>query len=93
MISGEAAYILNTFSFLVHGFLVMWMAAGFAMLEAGLVRTKNTATICLKNIALYSGAVAMSFKKSVIFSPVGPLGGALVSTEPPYLVLLFVDDS
>ena len=34
----------------------MWMAAGFAMLESGLVRTKNTATICLKNIALYSVA-------------------------------------
>jgi Amt family ammonium transporter len=53
-VSPETAYVLNTFSFLVHGFLVMWMAAGFAMLESGLVRTKNTATICLKNIALYS---------------------------------------
>jgi ammonia channel protein AmtB len=51
---GETAYILNTFSFLVHGFLVMLMAAGFAMLESGLVRTKNTATICLKNVALYA---------------------------------------
>ncbi len=53
-VSEETAFILNSFSFLVHGFLVMWMAAGFAMLEAGLVRTKNTATICLKNMALYS---------------------------------------
>ena len=42
----ETQYILNTFSFLVHGFLVMFMAAGFAMLESGLVRSKNTATIC-----------------------------------------------
>ena len=50
----ETQYILNTFSFLIHGFLVMFMAAGFAMLESGLVRSKNTATICLKNIALYS---------------------------------------
>jgi Amt family ammonium transporter len=50
----ESQYIFNTLSFLVHGFLVMWMAAGFAMLESGLVRTKNTATICLKNIALYA---------------------------------------
>jgi len=50
----EVAYILNTFSFLVSGVLVMWMAAGFAMLEAGMVRTKNVATICLKNISLYS---------------------------------------
>ncbi len=53
-VSDETKYIFNTFSFLVHGFLVMWMAAGFAMLESGLVRTKNTAAICLKNIALYS---------------------------------------
>lgn len=49
----EVAYILNTFSFLISGVLVMWMAAGFAMLEAGLVRTKNVATICLKNISLF----------------------------------------
>ncbi len=52
----ETAYVLNSFSFLLNGALVMWMAAGFAMLEAGLVRKKNTATICLKNIALYSVA-------------------------------------
>ena len=50
----ETAYVLNTFSFLINGALVMWMAAGFAMLESGLVRSKNTATICLKNIALYA---------------------------------------
>ena len=55
-VSAETQYILNTFSFLVHGVFVMWMAAGFAMLESGLVRTKNTAVICLKNIALYSVA-------------------------------------
>ena len=52
----EVAYILNTFSFLISGVLVMWMAAGFSMLEAGLVRSKNVATICLKNISLYSVA-------------------------------------
>ncbi len=55
-VPGETQFVFNTFSFLVHGFLVMWMAAGFAMLESGLVRTKNTAAICLKNIALYSTA-------------------------------------
>jgi Amt family ammonium transporter len=60
-VSAETAFVLNTFSFLVHGFLVMWMAAGFAMLESGLVRTKNTATICLKNIALYSVAGIMYY--------------------------------
>ncbi|GAB5387191.1 MAG: ammonium transporter [Alphaproteobacteria bacterium] len=53
-VTAETAYIFNSFSFLVCGALVMFMAAGFAMLEAGLVRSKNTATICLKNIALYS---------------------------------------
>jgi Amt family ammonium transporter len=52
----ETAFIFNTLSFLMHGFLVMWMAAGFAMLEAGLVRTKNTSMQCLKNIAIYSVA-------------------------------------
>jgi Amt family ammonium transporter len=55
-VSAETAYVFNTFSFLVTGALVMWMAAGFAMLESGLVRSKNTATICLKNIALYAVA-------------------------------------
>ncbi|MDJ0894157.1 MAG: ammonium transporter [Alphaproteobacteria bacterium] len=60
-VSAETAYVFNTFSFLVAGFLVMWMAAGFAMLESGLVRTKNTAAICLKNIALYSLAGIMYF--------------------------------
>ncbi len=52
----EIGYILNTFSFIINGVLVMWMAAGFGMLESGLVRTKNVATICLKNISLFGVA-------------------------------------
>jgi Amt family ammonium transporter len=50
----ELQYALDTFYFLVMGALVMWMAAGFAMLEAGLVRSKNTAEILAKNVALYA---------------------------------------
>ena len=55
----NVAYIFNTLLFLMGGFLVMWMAAGFAMLEAGLVRSKNVSMQCLKNIALYSIAGIM----------------------------------
>ena len=55
----ELAYALDTFYFLIAGALVMWMAAGFTMLEAGLVRSKSTAEILTKNIALYSIAVVM----------------------------------
>ncbi|WP_430437620.1 ammonium transporter [Oceanibaculum nanhaiense] len=60
-VSAETAFVFNTFSFLVCGALVMWMAAGFAMLESGLVRSKNTAAICLKNITLYSVAGIMYY--------------------------------
>jgi len=55
----EVKYALDTFYFLVSGALVMWMAAGFAMLEAGLVRSKNTAEILIKNIALFAVASIM----------------------------------
>ena len=55
----ELQYALDTFYFLVCGALVMWMAAGFAMLEAGLVRSKNTTVILTKNVALYSIACTM----------------------------------
>ncbi|HMB74660.1 MAG TPA: ammonium transporter, partial [Gammaproteobacteria bacterium] len=55
----EVKYALDTFYFLVMGALVMWMAAGFTMLEAGLVRAKNTAEILTKNVGLYSIACIM----------------------------------
>jgi Amt family ammonium transporter len=55
----ELAYALDTFYFLVCGALVMWMAAGFTMLEAGLVRAKNTAEILTKNVGLYAIACIM----------------------------------
>ena len=55
----ELQYALDTFYFLVCGALVMWMAAGFAMLEAGLVRAKNTTEILTKNVALFAVACTM----------------------------------
>ena len=47
-------YVLNSFSFLIWGVLVMWMCAGFTMLESGTVRTKNASVICMKNLGLFS---------------------------------------
>ena len=58
-VDSEVSYILNTLLFLISGFLVMWMAAGFAMLESGLVTSKSVATIAAKNIGLYSIAGLM----------------------------------
>jgi len=55
----QLQYAIDTFYFLVCGALVMWMAAGFAMLEAGLVRSKNTTEILTKNISLYAVACTM----------------------------------
>ncbi len=55
----QLQYALDTFYFLVCGALVMWMAAGFSMLEAGLVRAKNTTEILTKNILLYAIACTM----------------------------------
>tara|TARA_Y100000590_G_scaffold452259_1_gene595015 strand:- start:1041 stop:2327 length:1287 start_codon:yes stop_codon:yes gene_type:complete len=50
----DTVYVFNTLLFLIGGFLVMWMAAGFAMLEAGMVRSKSVAMQCTKNISLYA---------------------------------------
>ena len=55
----ELQYAIDTFYFLVMGALVMWMAAGFSMLESGLVRAKNTTEILTKNVALYAIACFM----------------------------------
>ena len=54
LVSAHGVFVFNTLLFLIGGFLVMWMAAGFAMLEAGLVRSKNVTTQLTKNIALFS---------------------------------------
>ena len=58
-LAAKDEFVFGTLLFLIGGFLVMWMAAGFAMLEAGFVRTKNVSMQCLKNISLYSVAGLM----------------------------------
>ena len=60
-VDDETAFVLNTFAFLVWGALIMWMCAGFTMLESGSVRTKNASMICLKNIGIYSIAALAYF--------------------------------
>ena len=79
-VSGEVAFVFNTFSFLICGALVMWMAAGFAMLESGLVRAKNTATICVKNISLYGVSVFTFYLigYDLMFTDVGSYMGSFI---------------
>jgi len=72
-------YALDTFYFLVCGALVMWMAAGFAMLESGLVRAKNTTEILTKNVALYSIACTMYLLIGYHIMYSSPEGGILPS--------------
>lgn len=69
----ELQYALDTFYFLICGALVMWMAAGFAMLEAGLVRAKNTTEILTKNVALYAIACIayMVFGYAIMYPELG----------------------
>ncbi len=75
--SAETAFVFNTLLFLIGGFLVMFMAAGFCMLEVGMVRSKNAATICVKNIGLYSIAGLMYYfiGYNLMYSGVDANGG------------------
>ena len=74
----ELKFSLDTFYFLICGILVMWMAAGFAMLEAGLVRSKNTTEILTKNIALYSIACTMFLLVGYNIMYVGNTEGGII---------------
>ncbi len=76
--SSETDFVLNTFSFLVWGALIMWMCAGFTMLESGSVRSKNASMICLKNIGLYSiaGLAYYILGYSLMYVDVGDLIGS-----------------
>ncbi|GIZ13186.1 ammonium transporter [Pseudomonas sp. NCCP-436] len=72
-------YGFDTFYFVICGALVMWMAAGFAMLEAGLVRSKNTTEILVKNVALFSIACVMYLLVGYYIMYSSPEGGILPS--------------
>ena len=93
-VDGEVAYIFNTFLFIFSGILVMFMALGFAMLEAGFVRKKNTSAILLKNIALYSIAgimfylVGYSLMYVDVGGYIGSLGGMFYNPTSDELALL-----
>ena len=85
-VSAETAFVFNTFLFVFSGVLVMFMALGFAMLEAGFVRKKNTSAILLKNIALYSIAgimfylIGYSLMYVGVSGWIGSLGGMFYDT-------------
>ncbi len=81
-VKAETAFIFNTMLFLIGGFLVMFMAAGFAMLEAGLVRSKNVSMQCLKNIALYSISGIMFWVVGYSLMYTGVDGGYIGTPEP-----------
>ena len=85
----QLSYALDTFYFLVSGALVMWMAAGFAMLEAGLVRAKNTTEILTKNIALFSIASIMY----LLFGYQLMYGGSMNGVMPGLSFLIGADNT
>ncbi len=82
-VEGETQFVFNTFLFILFGVLVMWMCAGFTMLESGSVRTKNASMICLKNIGLYSiaGLAYYVIGYNLMYVGVGDLGlGGLIGS-------------
>ena len=82
----ETVFIFNTFAFLIWGALVMWMAAGFTMLESGSVRTKNASMICLKNIGIYSiaGLAFYFIGYNLMYVDVANAGGIIGSFRLMY---------
>ena len=97
-INAEATFVLNTFAFLIWAVLVMWMCAGFTMLEAGSVRTKNASVICLKNIGLYSiaGLAYYAIGFNLMYVDVGKMIGTVslfYGSSAEELALLSADDA
>ncbi len=78
-VNAEINFILNSFMFLVMGFLVFWMAAGFAMLEAGLVRSKNVTTQLTKNMGLFGFAAIMYYL--IGYNLMYPLGSWSIGSD------------
>jgi ammonium transporter, Amt family len=99
--TAELAYALDTFYFLVFGAFVMWMAAGFAMLESGLVRAKNTAEILTKNIGLFAIASVMymlvgygiMYPGDAAMSPYFPGFGSLLGSSDNEVSAVMAGDS
>ena len=97
----ELQYAIDTFYFLVMGALVMWMAAGFSMLEAGLVRSKNTAEILTKNIGLFAIACIMymvygydlMYGGGVLLSEISGQGETYSNAADFYFQVVFVATS
>jgi Amt family ammonium transporter len=95
----ELQYAMDTFYFLVCGALVMWMAAGFAMLEAGLVRAKNTTEILTKNVALFAISCimylvcgyAIMYGGDIFLSGIADFD--LASTVTPFTLVLLTSSS
>ena len=92
-VEAETKFVLNTFSFLFWGVLIMWMCAGFTMLEAGSVRSKNASMICLKNIGLYSiaGLAYYIIGYNLMYTDVRSLIGSFTpfySSSPAEIALL-----
>ncbi len=89
----EVQFVLSSFSFLIWGVLIMWMCAGFTMLESGSVRTKNASVICLKNVGLYAIAGLMFYLVgyNLMYTDVDRLIGSLrlfYGTSAPEQALL-----
>ena len=81
-VSAEVSFIFNTLLFLICGFLVMFMAAGFAMLESGMVTSKSVSVICAKNIGLFSIAGVMFWLVGYNLAYGIPEGGYIGSFTP-----------
>ena len=84
-VDDEVLYVFNTFSFMIWGAMVMWMCAGFTMLESGSVRTKNASMICMKNIGLYSiaGLAYYVIGYNLMYTDVGSVIGSFKLSYGP----------